>query len=96
MNKTNNSFTQSALSADYTDSGTFSLGQQNYTGWGYWQEHYYPNVIRESYPVYIQDRAEDKGKKAFEIIKHLQDMKLVRLDKVSDFINAMDILIKIL
>lgn len=69
-----------------------------YTGgaWTFWQDHYYPSVIRESYPVYIRERAEDKGKQAFEIIKSLQDKKLLKLDKVSDFIDAMDTLIKIL
>lgn len=69
-----------------------------YTGsaWGYWTDWYYPQVIRESYPVYIKERAEDKGKQAFEIIKSLQDKKLLKLDKVSDFIEAMDTLIKIL
>lgn len=64
--------------------------------WDYWHKDYYPNVIRESYPVYIKERAEDKGKQAFEIIKQLQDKRLMKLDKVSDFIDAMDCLIKIL
>jgi len=63
--------------------------------WDYWQRDYYPQII-QSYPVYMQHRVEDKGKSAFEIIKHLQDKKLMKLDKVSDFIDAMDILIKIL
>ncbi len=71
-------------------------GSKNLTCWGYWQDYYYPKVIRESYPVYVRERAEDKGQKAFEIIKHLQDKKLIKLDKVSDFIEAMDSLIKIL
>jgi len=62
----------------------------------YWQDYYYPYVIRESYPVYIQQRAIDKGKQAFEIIKILKDKKLVNIKKVSDFIDLMDELIKIL
>ena len=66
------------------------------TPWDYWQNFYYPQVIRESYPVYIRERAEDKGKQAFEIIKMLQDKKLIKFDKVSEFIEAMDALIKIL
>lgn len=66
------------------------------TAWDFWTDRYYPSVIRESYPVYIRERAEDKGKQAFELIKALQDKKLMKLDKVSDFIDAMDILIKIL
>ena len=66
------------------------------TAWDYWQGYYYPSVILPSYPVYIQDRAKDSGKQAFEIIKALQDKKLIKLDKVKDFIEAMDVLIKIL
>jgi hypothetical protein len=66
------------------------------TCWDYWQNTYYPQVIYSSYPVYIQERARDKGKQAFEIIKILKDKKLVNLAKVGDFIDLMDELIKIL
>lgn len=72
------------------------VGDLPTTGWSYWQNYYYPYIIRESYPVYIQERAMDKGQKAFEIIKMLQDKKLIKLDKVADFIEAMDALIKTL
>jgi len=64
--------------------------------WDYWQNWYYPQVIHHSYPIYIQERAMDKGKQAFEIIKILKDKKLVKLEKVGDFIDLMDELIKIL
>ncbi len=67
-----------------------------YGAWGYWQDWYYPNTIIHSYPVYLQERALDKGKQAFEIIKILKDKKLVNLTKVADFIDLMDELIKIL
>src|SRR4051794_7908491 len=40
----------------------------NLSCWGYWRDYYYPTVIRESYPVYVREQAQDKGKKAFEII----------------------------
>ena len=66
------------------------------TGWNYWANDYYPQVIKESYPVYFQERAKDSGKQAFEIIKSLQDKKLMTLKTVGDFIEAMDTLIKIL
>jgi hypothetical protein len=66
------------------------------SGWGWWTNEYYPYIIKESYPVYMQERAKDTGKQAFEIIKALQDRKLIKLDKVSDFVTAMDLLIKIL
>lgn len=68
----------------------------NGSGWDYWQNYYYPQVIRESYPVYVKEKSEDNGKKAFEIIKMLQDKRFVKFEKVSDFIDAMDALIKVL
>ncbi len=64
--------------------------------WDYWTNWYYPQIIYQSYPVYIRERAMDKGKQAFEIIKILKDKKLVNLEKVGDFIDLMDELIKIL
>lgn len=67
-----------------------------YTCWDYWHRDYYPSVIRESYPIYIRERAEDKGKQAFEIIKILQDKRFLNLEKVKDFIDLMDCLIKVL
>lgn len=79
-----------------TTSGTTNALYYNGTGWDYWQNYYYPQVIRESYPVYIKERAEDKGKHAFEIIKMLQDKRFIKFEKVSDFIDAMDALIKVL
>jgi len=66
------------------------------TCWDYWQNCYYPQVIYPSYPVYVQERAIDKGQKAFEIIKMMNDKKLVNLKTVKDFIEIMDCLIKIL
>jgi hypothetical protein len=66
------------------------------TGWDYWQRYYYPYVIKESYPVYIQEKAIDKGKQAFELIKGLMDKKFIKLDKVSDFVELMDFFIKTL
>jgi hypothetical protein len=62
--------------------------------WHYWQNWYYPEVIRESYPVYIQEKAIDTGKKAFEIIKGMVDKNFVKLNTVKDFIEIMDFFIK--
>ena len=42
------------------------------------------------------ERARDKGKEAFEIIKMLKDKKFLKLNTVSEFIDIMDELIKIL
>jgi hypothetical protein len=75
---------------------TVNLTSSGTSAWGYWQDYYYPQVITQSYPVYIQERAKDKGHQAYEIIKTLLDKKLIKLDKVSDFVEAMDCLIKIL
>ncbi len=86
------------LSSTITTSGGFvgTAGSISTSAYNYWQDYYYPAVIRESYPVYIKERAEDKGRQAYEIIKHLQDKKLMNLPTVKDFIDAMDILLKIL
>ncbi len=74
---------------------TLSSGTSN-TLYHYWTHDYYPYVIKESYPVYLQEKAMDKGKQAFEIIKALIDQKLIKLDKVSDFVTAMDTILKTL
>lgn len=68
----------------------------NMTCWNYWHQYYYPQVILQSYPVYLQHQAMDKGKQAFEIVKALLDKKLIKLDKVSDFVEAMDTILKTL
>lgn len=78
------------------DSGNYVVGDFfPKTTWDYWERNYYPTIIKETYPVYLQERAKDEGKKAFEILKALMDKKLIKLDKVSDFVEAMDTLIKI-
>ena len=64
--------------------------------WGFWSGDYYPQVIKVSYPVYLQERAMDKGKQAFELIKALIDKKLLKVEKVSDFVEAMDTVLKTL
>jgi hypothetical protein len=64
--------------------------------WDYWQHWHYPQVILPSYPVYLQDRAKDNAKQAFEVLKILMDKKLLKVEKVGDFIEAMDALIKVL
>jgi hypothetical protein len=93
----NSNQTMSYLSSTLdSNSLSFNTEANNMSCWNYWQNYYYPHVIRESYPVYINERAKDKGKQAFEIIKILKDKKLVKLQKVSDFIDLMDELIKIL
>lgn len=66
------------------------------TLWSYWRDDYYPYVIKESYPVYIQEKSMDKGKQAFELLKALMDKNLVKVEKVKDFIEAMDTILKTL
>jgi len=77
--------------------GTQSTGmcfQPCKTVWDVWTDWYFPNVIQKVYPVYTQERSVDNGRKAFELIKALMDKKLIKCEKVSDFIEAMDIIIK--
>lgn len=82
---------------DYTIvNGITTSGGTIMTVWDYWQDCYYPQVIYRDYPVYLRERAYDNGKKAFELIKILKDKKFIKLEKVSDFIDLMDELIKIL
>lgn len=83
--------------ANLTVSGTNAMYYNDGSSlWGYWQNQYYPYVIRESYPIYIQEKAMDKGKQAFELLKALMDKNLVKVDKVKDFIEAMDTILKTL
>ena len=84
--------TNTAQNAMYYASGSNGSA----TLWHYWQDDYYPKVIREAYPIYLQERAMDRGAKAHEILKCLMDKGLVKLDKVKDYIEAMDVLIKTL
>ena len=86
-------------STQYTNiAGTtyYNYNEPSNTLWGYWQGTYYPQVIRESYPMYIQEKAMDKGKHAFELLKALMDKNLLKIEKVSDFIDAMDTILKTL
>lgn len=88
------------LSSPITGSLTFGWNSGDIGGnsscWDYWTDFYYPQYISTSYPVYIRERAKDKGKQAFEVIKILKDKKVIKLDKVQDFVDIMDELIKIL
>lgn len=95
----NDNLTFNSRQNSYSGDGLTSAGDNivlNTSCWQMWTDWYYPQVIRESYPVYIQEKAKDKGKQAFEIIKVLKDKRLINLEKVSDFIDVMDELIKIL
>ena len=97
MNIQASNLSQQAVTTQANTLNTVYYGDQSGgTLWNYWQNQYYPYVIRESYPVYIQERAMDKGKQAFEILKALMDKDLVKIDKVKDFIEAMDTLLKTL
>lgn len=79
-----------------TLSGDFLPDSCTTTAFHWWQDHYYPQVIKEAYPVYIQEKSLDKGSKAYEIIKHLKDKKIVNINTAKQFIELMDALIKML
>lgn len=83
-------------SSDTMQTAGYSYIQYPTSPWEFWRDYYYPTIIRESYPVYIKEKAVDKGKQAFEIIKALKDKKLLNVEKVDDFIEAMDTLLKTL
>ena len=90
-----------SMSSSISDNFTIGWSDPNETSggtlscWDYWQDYHYPRIIT-SYPVYIQERALDKGKQAYEISKMLHDKKLVNLKTVKDFTVIMDELLKIL
>ncbi len=88
------------LNLSYEMEGTSSLPEAdmvyNTTAFHWWQEYYYPQVIKESYPVYVQEKSYDKGAKAYEIIKHLKDKDFVKINTAKQFIEIMDSLIKML
>ena len=85
-----NSISATSITGDFDLSK--NTADANLTCWGYWEKYYYPYVY-PSYPVYVQERAIDKGKKAFELIKLMQDKKFVKMNTVKDFIDLMDLLI---
>lgn len=99
-----NNLTMGGTAKDIGDTDLLNRDKQtaNYTMpqtmscYHWWTDWYYPYVIRESYPVYIQERAKDKGKQAYEIIKILKDKGLIEIDTVKKFMEAMDTLINIL
>lgn len=89
------------ISGNYTDtSGGLSYNTSSTNAFHYitphdfYFHHYYPNIICESYPVYIKEKTMDKGKQAFEILKSLMDKGLMKVDKVKDFVTAMDTILK--
>ena len=91
------SICQSTFGSDASENPSTHNPTNAYTSvWDVWQNCYYPQVIHTSYPVYLQEKSKDCGKQAFEIIKALSDKKMIKMDKVSDFIAIMDLLIKIL
>ena len=88
---------QSSISGDLLDQNLFKTsGTISPSCWNWWYSDYYPQVIKESYPVYIKEKSYDVGKKAYEIIKVLRDKELIELNKVKDFVKLMDELIKLL
>ena len=86
---------QSSASGDLLEQNLFH-NETSPTCWKWWQDYYYPAIIKESYPIYIQEKAKDKGKLSYEIIKVLRDKGLIEVNKVKDFMKLMDTLISLL
>lgn len=84
------------VTAGGTSGDSLKNTQDTLSCWSWWQDYYYPSVITTVYPVYVQERALDKGKKAYEIIKMLKDKKLLEITSVKKFMEMMDALINIL
>lgn len=102
INASSLTFGDTNLSGDFTAGGQttdllYRTGtSDNLSCWHWWQDYYYPSVITNYYPVYIRERALDKGKQAYEIIKMLKDKGLVEIDTVKKFMSLMDALINML
>lgn len=62
-----------------------------YIDYDYYHTHWYPYSNYLSYHTY-----EDKTKQAFKIVKLLMKKKLVKVDKVKDFVELIDEILEIL
>jgi hypothetical protein len=75
---------------DYQNNTGSAVGFETMNCWyDQWNHHpwsIYPTI--SSYPVYI-----DKGRQAFEIVKQLNEKKLLAIKDVSDFIKVMGIVL---
>ena len=54
---------------------------------------YYP-AIKEYYPIYFGWQNENKTEKAFEIVNILLKEKIIKLKKVKDFVELVNIIAK--
>lgn len=67
--------------------------QSYYDYWEQWKP-LSPPVTQFQY--YHTHTVEDKGVKALSIIKIMMEKKLIKLDTIEQFIEAMDLLVKVL
>lgn len=95
MSMLDKSVDSQSLNIDFTTTNDSMYDGINMTSWDYWNNYYHPYAY-PSYPVYIQERAKDSSRQAFEIVKMLNDKKKLNIKTVKDFIDVMDTLIKIL
>lgn len=54
---------------------------------------YYP-TIKEYYPIYLGWQNENKIEKAFKIVNILLKEKIIKLDKVKDFVELVNVIAK--
>ncbi len=64
----------------------------HYVDYDYYHTHWYPYT--QYYPSFTI--GEDKTKQAFKIVKLLMKKKLVKVDKVKDFVELIDEILEIL
>ncbi len=78
-----------------TSTGTGAINTGSITTtlncYDYWHQYHYPIT-----PVIHYGHTEDKATKAFKLAKALMDKKLIKIDKVKDFVTLMDEIIDIM
>ncbi len=85
------------MSLNWNDSGTADLPSEDMAVYTGTVNHYvdYP-YFRQNWYGYCTHTTEDKTKQAFRIVKLLMKKKLVKVDKVKDFIELIDGILEIL
>ncbi len=68
------------------------LQQQNTLEWEQF-EHFYP-YFKEYSPVYLGWQNENKTEKAFKIVNILLKQKIIKVDKVKDFVELVNTVAK--
>lgn len=60
--------------------------------WDWWYQYYMPIYQ----PVYYSTLSPDKGKQAIAIMRALMDKGIVKINKVEDFVKAIDVVLNVI